>query len=350
MPSPAGTAADAGGNAADDEPHDAKNYEELSVIGTGAYGTVYKAKDVAHDGRLVAVKKVRVPLTEDGVPISTLREISLLKQLECFEHPNIVRLLDICHGRQIEKEKQLVLYLVFEHIDQDMAKYLESCPSPGLGPDRIKDIMYQLLSGVDFLHSNRVVHRDLKPQNILVTNSGQIKLADFGLARIYTQQMALTSVVVTLWYRSPEVLLQRNYASPVDVWSVGCIFAELYSRRTLFCGHSESEQLGKIFEIMGSPSQSDWPKDISLLWSSFRCSKGMPLHTVVPDMCSDGIDLLQKMLTFNPNKRITASQALRHKYFQEYEMYTSYNTSHRIHRGINTDVVQQGASNSKSKN
>lgn len=166
-------------------------YEELKVIGTGAYGTVYKARDRSTN-TIVALKKVKVPLTEDGLPMNTLREISLLKQLDTHEHPNIVRLLDICHGQRVENE--LVLYLVFEHADMDLAMYIEKCTRP-MDTTKIRQMSREILNGVDFLHSHRIVHRDLKPQNLLVTSSGNIKLADFGLAKTYDFDMRLTSVV-----------------------------------------------------------------------------------------------------------------------------------------------------------
>lgn len=220
------------------------------------------------------------------------------------------RLLDICHGN-IEQEKLFVLYLVFEHVDQDLSTYLQNCPSPGLGPDKIKvcqylncplslrllfitkEILFQILTGVDFLHSNRIVHRDLKPANILVTNRGKIKLADFGLARIYQQAQLLTAVVVTLWYRAPEILLQSSYASPVDIWSCGCIFAELYNRKPLFCGQSENDQLCKIFDTIGAPSPQEWPKDLSLPWNNFAHFKRRDLKNIINDICADGKDLFE---------------------------------------------------------
>jgi len=183
-----------------------EHYEMIDQIGKGAYGTVYKAKDRL-TGNIVALKTMRFLLTEDGVPMAILREISLLKQLERFDHPNIVRLLDITHGQR--RDREMSLHLIFEHIHGDLASYLEKCPPPGLEPDRIKDLMFQILSGVDFLHSHRIVHRDLKPQNLLVTLDGVVKLTDFGLARIYDFYTLLTSVVVTLWYRSPEVLMEN---------------------------------------------------------------------------------------------------------------------------------------------
>jgi serine/threonine protein kinase len=157
--------------------------------------------------------------------------------------------------------------------------------------------MFQLLTGVDFLHSNRIVHRDLKPANILVTNDGQVKLADFGLARIYQQTQPLTAVVVTLWYRAPEVLLQSSYASPVDVWSCGCIFSELYTRLPLFCGKSENDQLCKIFEILGAPQQSEWPKELSLPWTTFSNFRKIDFEHIIKDICPDGKDLLEVNMT-----------------------------------------------------
>ena len=141
------------------------------------------------------ILQVRIALTEDGVPMSVLREISLLRHLGKYSHPNIVRLVDICHGDRSPGDREMVLYLVFEHMEQDLAVYLERCPQPGLGQDRIRDLLWQLLCGVDFLHSHRIVHRDIKPQNVLLGRDGALKLADFGLARIYDFNALLTSTV-----------------------------------------------------------------------------------------------------------------------------------------------------------
>nr|CAD7403913.1 unnamed protein product [Timema poppensis] len=228
-----------------------------------------------------------------------------------------VRLLDICHGQRLEREQQLVLFLVFEHVDQDLACYLERCPDPGLPPTRIKHLVFQILSGVDFLHSHRIIHRDLKPQNILVTNTGIVKLADFGLAKTYDFEMRLTSVVVTLWYRAPEVLLGQPYATSVDIWACGCIMAELFRRAPLFNGSSEGDQLDKIFHVIGTPKESDWPENVSLLWSSFIPRPAISLHTVIPEICPNGQDLMQKMLRFKNINRIDTGSALNHPYFQE---------------------------------
>ena len=149
------------------------------------------------------MKKVRIALTEDGVPMSVLREISLLRHLGKYNHPNIVRLVDICHGERRAGDREMVLYLVFEHMHHDLAVYLERCPQPGLGQDKVKDLLWQLLCGIDFLHSHRIVHRDIKPQNVLLGRDGALKLADFGLARIYDFNALLTSTVI---YSLPALL------------------------------------------------------------------------------------------------------------------------------------------------
>lgn len=292
-----------------------QNYEEIAVIGNGAYGTVYKARDLKNDGQFVAMKRIRIQNTEEGMPMSAIREIALLKQLENYEHPNVVRLLDVRHTDHTASEIRLML--VFEYVDQDLSTYLEGCPPPGLGPDRIRDLMFQLLNGVDFLHAHRIVHRDLKPQNILVTSQGTLKVADFGLARVYGFQMALTSVVVTLWYRAPEVILQAAYATPVDIWSCGCIFVELFNRRPLFCGQSDIDQLSKIFDILGLPSEDDWPENVSLPWNSFKAVPPQPLEQFVPEIDADAKDLLEKLISFNPHRRLSAQEAMNHSYFRD---------------------------------
>ncbi|XP_028523006.2 cyclin-dependent kinase 4 isoform X3 [Apis cerana] len=302
------------------------SYQELSLIGNGAYGTVYKAKDL-NTGQVVALKKVRVPLTADGLPTSTLREIATLKQLERFEHPHIVRLLDVCQGnylhlpsadgRSERLDRGLTLWLVFEHVERDLASYMSSCSQTGIPPHVVKQMSKEILRGVEFLHSHRIIHRDLKPQNLLVTREGRIKIADFGLAKTYDFEMRLTSVVVTQWYRAPEVLLGCSYATPVDIWSVGCILAELSRLEPLFPGTSEGDQLDRIFQIIGTPSQGEWPENVSLSWTAFPYRQPKSFATIISDLNEYGLDLIKGMLTFNPHRRLTAAQALRHRYFAE---------------------------------
>lgn len=299
-----------------------KHYEISSEIGRGAYGTVYKARDRRNEGAFVALKEISIPTnSEEGVPASTIREIGLLKQLEKYNHPNVVRLLDVCPGRRTHRDMKLML--VFEHVDQDLSQFLESIPSPGLGPDRIRDLMFQIMNGVDFIHSHRIVHRDLKPQNILITGSGQVKLADFGLARVYGFQMALTSVVVTLYYRAPEVLLHDQYCAAVDIWSCGCIFAELHTRRPLFRGSSEVDQLCKLFQCIGLPAECDWPEDVSIPRTSFRALPATPLDQLIPNIEPEACSFLKAMLIFKQTSRISARDALKHDYFVDSHLASS---------------------------
>ncbi|XP_008196448.1 cyclin-dependent kinase 4 isoform X2 [Tribolium castaneum] len=291
-------------------------YDEMDSIGRGAYGIVYKGKHKT-TGKIVALKKISVPLNDDGVPMNTLREIGVLKQLNSHEHPNIVQLLDVCHG--IQTERELLMYLVFEHVDQDLALYMEKyAKRGGFSSVQIRNMSQEILRGVDFLHSNRIVHRDLKPQNLLVTNEGHIKIADFGLAKTYDFEMRLTSVVVTLWYRAPEVLLGVPYATPVDVWSIGCIIAELFSLKPLFYGSSESDQLSKILRILGKPPQHEWPDNsLSINWDSFDNTERIDFKEIIQNLGDSAHDLLTKMLTFDPKKRMSTLDALNHVYFTE---------------------------------
>lgn len=295
----------------------AKKYEELNVIGTGAYGTVYKARDLHNSGQIVAMKKVKVALTEDGIPLSTLREIALLRQLESLKHPNIVRLLDVCHGGQsVDKDQQLVLYLVFEHVEQDLELYLKRAAS-FLSEKRIRSMSYDILSGVDFLHSHRIIHRDLKPHNLLVTSAGRIKLADFGLAKTYDADMKLTSVVVTLWYRPPEVLLGLSYNTSVDIWSVGCVLAQLHTLQPLFPGTSEGDQLDLIFRVIGRPPKCEWPENVSIVADNFPEYPPRDIADLIPRINSHALEIIKGLLVFEPSKRLTALDCLQHPYFTE---------------------------------
>lgn len=297
-----------------------QNYEELGLIGRGAYGTVFKAMDHLNE-RMVALKRVKIVATEDGIPVSTIREISMLKLLDSVSHPNIVRLYDVFQTPCAAFERrEYILTLVFEHVEQDLSSFLDRHPQPGVPDHLIKDMMHQLLDAVDFLHASRMVHRDLKPQNILVTSKGQIKIADFGLARIYSFCMVLTSVVVTLWYRAPEVLLQSTYATAVDMWSIGCIFAEMFNRRPLFPGRSDADQLNRIFAVIGAPPESEWPQDVSLPWSTFEKHANVDKSLwkyLAPGMCSEARVLLKELLEFHPSRRVSARNALAHSYFRD---------------------------------
>ncbi|NXW46469.1 CDK3 kinase, partial [Nyctiprogne leucopyga] len=283
-------------------------FENVEKIGEGTYGVVYKARN-KHTGQLVALKKIRLDTETEGVPSTAIREISLLKELE---HPNIVRLLDVIHS-------QKKLYLVFEYLNQDLKKYLNSSQTGELPLSLVKNYLFQLLQGVNFCHSHRVIHRDLKLQNLLINEAGVIKLADFGLARTFGVPLrTYTHEVVTLWYRAPEILLRCQYYSPaVDIWSIGCIFAEMVTRKTLFQGDSEIDQLFQIFRTLGTPTEVTWPGVTQLpdYKEDFPKWTRKEMKQITPTLDQDGVDLLVQFLLYDPSSRISAEAALHHQYF-----------------------------------
>ncbi|KAG6554698.1 hypothetical protein Mapa_003717 [Marchantia paleacea] len=288
-----------------------EQYEKVEKIGEGTYGVVYKARDRITN-ETIALKKIRLEQEDEGVPSTAIREISLLKEMQ---HGNIVRLQDVVHS-----EKRL--YLVFEYLDLDLKKHMDTCPDLAKDPRLIKTYLYQILRGIAYCHSHRVLHRDLKPQNLLIDRrTNALKLADFGLARAFGIPVrTFTHEVVTLWYRAPEILLgSRHYSTPVDVWSVGCIFAEMVNQRPLFPGDSEIDELFKIFRTLGTPNEETWPGVTSLPDYKSAFPKWPPknLSTVVPGLEPGGVDLLAKMLTLEPSRRITARDALDHEYFKD---------------------------------
>jgi serine/threonine protein kinase len=284
-------------------------YQKLEKIGEGTYGVVYKAKDKLTDDT-IALKKIRLEHDDEGVPSTAIREISLLKEVQ---HPNIVDLKQVIH----EDNK---LYLVFEYLDHDLKKFLDKNGAP-LTSTQVRSTLYQILMGLAVCHAHRIIHRDLKPQNLLLDKNGNVKLADFGLARAFALPMkTYTHEVVTLWYRAPEILLgTRQYSTPVDIWSIGCIFAEMAQRRPLFCGDSEIDQIFKIFKIMGTPKESTWPGVSNLpdFKPTFPKWQASPLSKIVTNLDNKGLDLLTKMISYDPTSRISAFDALNHPYFDE---------------------------------
>ncbi|KAJ2358658.1 Cyclin-dependent kinase catalytic subunit, partial [Coemansia sp. RSA 2618] len=267
-----------------------ERYLKLDKVGEGTYGVVYKARDL-QSGETVAMKKIRLDAEDEGVPSTSIREISLLKELQ---HENIVKLLDIVYN-------DAKLYLVLEFLDLDLKKYMDSVGPAGLSPAQVKSYMHQLVKGIAFCHSHRTLHRDLKPQNLLIDQSGMLKIADFGLGRAFGVPLRVyTHEVVTLWYRSPEILMgSRHYSVGMDMWSVGCIFAEMVQRKPLFPGDSEIDEIFKIFRILGTPTEEIWP-DVTTLPDykpSFPKWQAKDLSTLVPGLDADGIDLLKRMLT-----------------------------------------------------
>ncbi|KAL2262837.1 hypothetical protein VTK26DRAFT_9285 [Humicola hyalothermophila] len=284
------------------------SFQQLEKLGEGTYATVYKGRN-RQTGELVALKEIHLD-SEEGTPSTAIREISLMKELK---HENIVALHDVIHTEN-------KLMLVFEYMDCDLKKYMDAQGEGGaLKPMVIKSFMYQLLKGIDFCHKNRVLHRDLKPQNLLINNKGQLKLGDFGLARAFGIPVnTFSNEVVTLWYRAPDVLLgSRTYNTSIDIWSAGCIMAEMFSGRPLFPGTTNEDQLTRIFRIMGTPREDTWPglsqfPEFKANWQVFNTQ---PLGTILPQIDPVGIDLLQRMLQLRPDLRVTAAEALTHQWF-----------------------------------
>ncbi|KII90385.1 hypothetical protein PLICRDRAFT_38907 [Plicaturopsis crispa FD-325 SS-3] len=290
-------------------------YAKIEKVGAGTYGVVYKARDTGTN-QIVALKKIRLEAEDEGVPSTAIREISLLKELK---DDHIVRLLDIVHADQ-------KLYLVFEFLDVDLKRYMENATTSNVPMSAaiVKKFTHQLTSGLLYCHSHRILHRDLKPQNLLIDKRDNLKLADFGLARAFGIPMrTYTHEVVTLWYRAPEVLLgSRHYSTAIDMWSVGCIFAEMIMKGIpLFPGDSEIDQIFRIFRVLGTPNEQTWPGVSNLpdYKTSFPHWSAEDLGRIVTALDDAGLDLLKATLTYDTAKRISAKRALVHPYFHGYK-------------------------------
>ena len=275
---------------------------------------MFKAKD-KKNGDTVALKTIELD-QDEGIPSTAIREIALLKYLK---HPNVVSLHDVIHMSD-------KLTMVFEFLELDLKRYLDVCGATGLELITVKSLLFQLLQGTAFCHRQRVLHRDLKPANLLLNRAGILKLADFGLARTFAMEVSsLKHEVITLWYRGPELLLGcTNYCTEVDMWSIGCIFAEMVNGTPLFPGQSEGKQLETVITRMGTPTLQDWPAMRNLPFFNEQEMNAnpipmQPLDSLVPRLRGDvdGLDLLARLLVYDPSKRVTAEEAMQHPFFLE---------------------------------
>lgn len=269
-------------------------------------------------GSLVALKRMNIAAEEEGVPATTIREICLLKELH---HDNVVRLFDV----MFQSPK---LTLVFEYCEYDLKKYIDAKPLKKLDIEtEVKPFMRQLLAGLAYIHQKSVVHRDMKPQNLLLTANRELKIADFGLARVEGIPVKkYTHEAVTLWYRSPDVILgSANYGLAVDMWAVGCIFSEMITGNPLFNGHTDQEQLQKITRMFGPPTKENWPSlhvypnSKTLMGPETIRNEPAALSdfirtTELSNLGPDGVDLLKRLMLYEPSKRISAADALEHPF------------------------------------
>lgn len=293
-----------------------EEFQCLNRIEEGTFGVVYRARDKRTD-EIVALKRLKMEKEKEGFPITSLREINTLLKAQ---HPNIVTVREIVVGSNMDK-----IFIVMDYVEHDLKSLMETMKQKKqvFIPGEIKCLMQQLLRAVAHLHDNWILHRDLKTSNLLLSHRGILKVGDFGLAREYGSPLRqYTPIVVTLWYRAPELLLSgKEYSTPVDMWSVGCIFAELLRMEALFPGKSETDQLNRIFKELGTPSDRIWPG-----YSKLPMVQKIPFaHYPVNNLrqrfslsLSDlGIELLNKFLTYDPQQRISAEDALKHGYFTE---------------------------------
>lgn len=268
-----------------------QQYKILGRIGEGAHGIVFKAKHV-ESGDLVALKKVPLKKLEEGIPNTALREIKALQQID--EHENIVRLREVM-------PQGMSFVLVFEYMVSDLSEVIKNYEQPLIEP-QVKSYMVMLLRGVAYCHQNNIMHRDLKPANLLISSTGVLKIADFGLARVFQNHVdrPYSHQVATRWYRSPELLYgARKYDEGVDLWAVGCIFGEMLNFSPLFPGETDIEQICCVLRVLGTPSDEDWPGKSELPdynKISFPDYPPVPFEKIFPDASTNALNLIKKLV------------------------------------------------------
>ncbi|KAL7079179.1 hypothetical protein ACQ4LE_001732, partial [Meloidogyne hapla] len=285
----------------------ADRYKITKKVGDGTFGEVSLAIKL-DTGDVVAIKRMKKKFYSWDEAMN-LREVKSLKKLN---HPNIIRL------REVIREND-ILYFVFEFMQENLYELMKE-RDRYFPENSIRNIIYQVLQGLSYMHRNGFFHRDMKPENIMCNGTELIKVADFGLAREIRSRPPFTDYVSTRWYRAPEILLRSTfYNSPIDLWALGCIMAELYMLRPLFPGTSELDQIFKIINVLGTPTKEEWPEGFRLATAmnfSFHQSSGVPLKSIVNTASDDAIKLMSDFLAWCPEKRPTAVNSLKYPYFQ----------------------------------
>jgi len=283
-----------------------KQWAKEKKVGEGTYAVVYQGRE-AKTGRKVAIKKIKVGAMKDGLDMSAIREVKFLRELQ---HQNVIALLDVFSSKTN-------LNLVLEWLETDLEMIIKDRSLVFLPAD-IKSWIAMCLRGLEFCHRNSILHRDLKPNNLLIAADGQLKIADFGLARDFADPgYKMTCQVITRWYRPPELLFGcRYYSTAVDMWSVGCIFAELMLRIPYLPGESDMDQLKTIFRALGTPTEEDWPGHTKLPdYVPVGQFPKPPMRDLFTAATADCLNLLAKFFIYEPRKRISAKDALSHPYF-----------------------------------
>lgn len=286
-------------------------YTKLQILGQGSYGIVYKAQN-QQTKEIVAMKEIKLQSKDEGMPAFAIREIALLKELK---NDNIVKLYDVIHS-------QNSLTLIFEYCDYDLKRYMEQY-SNHLPKEDIIYFSYQILNALRFIHNNNIMHRDVKPQNLLIKQNKELKLADFGLARsTFLPMNQFSTEVITQWYRPPEILLNiASYDFPIDIWSAGCVIAEMVTGHPLFPCQNNQKQIIRIAEIFGIQELDNAFPDCAILQDlryTIKVDHPLGLDFFFPGIGNDLLELLKLLLQVSPHKRISAEDALKLPIFMKY--------------------------------
>jgi protein kinase len=319
-------------------------YRIIEKLGDGSYGSVHKAED-KETKEIVAIKKMKRKYT-NWDECKNLREV---KSLNSLKHDNIIKIKEMIREEDI-------LSLVFEYMESNLYELMTSKGNKKFREDEIKTIIFQIVNGIAYMHKYGFFHRDMKPENILVKNKLIVKLADFGLAREIRSIPPYTEYVSTRWYRAPECLLSTtNYNSPIDIWAIGTIMAELYLLKPIFPGNNNKDMLLKISKVIGAPSINSWPEGLkaskkidfkfpnSGQFGKENLNKEFSIRNMIKNASPEAICFMEDLLQWDPNKRPTASELLCHPFLKDFEF--RINQNENILSGVRKKEIDERADN-----